>query len=249
MFIEEIDESYIVTQEGTSEGTQIKYKKDGFWYKLDRDGKEGLSEYLSSRLLTFSDLDSKDYIVYEQGQVNGRGACRSKDYLSTDEEFITLYRLYYNEYGKNLAEVLAGYDQVGDRIKYTLDFVKKSTGLDIKQYLSKVFTLDRIILNEDRHVNNIAIISSEEGFRTAPIFDNGRALLTANRSARWNFGIEDNVKRVIAKPFSGSHQVMYEYFGEGFHLDYKKALEWLESEEDSRERDILIYQIKRYYAI
>ena len=40
MFNVEIDDRYIVTQEGTSEGTQIKYKKDDYWYKLDRDGNE-----------------------------------------------------------------------------------------------------------------------------------------------------------------------------------------------------------------
>ena len=36
-----IESQYIVMQEGTSEGTQIKYKKDGYWYKKDSRGKEG----------------------------------------------------------------------------------------------------------------------------------------------------------------------------------------------------------------
>ena len=38
MFNIEIDESSIVYQEGTSEGTQVKYYKDGYWYKLDNHG-------------------------------------------------------------------------------------------------------------------------------------------------------------------------------------------------------------------
>lgn len=33
MFSENIGNDYIVIQEGTSEGTQVKYKKDGYWYK------------------------------------------------------------------------------------------------------------------------------------------------------------------------------------------------------------------------
>lgn len=41
MFCENIESQYIVMQEGTSEGTQIKYKKDGYWYKKDSRGKEG----------------------------------------------------------------------------------------------------------------------------------------------------------------------------------------------------------------
>ena len=38
MFKEEIGNEFIVIQEGTSEGTQIKYRKDGFWYKKDNRG-------------------------------------------------------------------------------------------------------------------------------------------------------------------------------------------------------------------
>lgn len=64
MFDIEIDESFRVIQQGTSEGTQEKYKKDGYWYKLNQDGEEGLVECLASRLLTFSDLPEESYIVY-----------------------------------------------------------------------------------------------------------------------------------------------------------------------------------------
>ena len=244
MFRTKIDEKYIVAQEGTSEGSQVKYRKDDYWYKLDRDGREGLAEYLCSRLLTFSDLEKDEYIIYEQGTINGKPGCRSKNYLSKDEEFITFYRLYFNEYGKNLGNVLANMDRMEDRIEYTCSFMKEYTGLDVRDYLAKIFTLDRIILNEDRHVNNLAVIYDDNGFRVAPIFDNGRSLLTANRSVKQHFGIEENVKRVVAKPFSGSQNAMFKYFGEGFKLDYKGALKWLNDEPESRERDVLIYMIK-----
>ena len=245
MFKVELDERDIVIQEGTSEGTQVKYYRDGYWYKLDRDGREGLCEYLCSRLMTFSTLSSKEYIIYEQGDINGRPGCRSKNYLNNDEEFITLYRLYYNEFGKNLAQVIAGFDKMEDRIGFVLDFVINSTGVDLTDYFSKVFTLDRIILNEDRHVNNLALIESTGEFRAAPIFDNGRSLLTANRSARWEvYDISENVKRVNARPFSGSFQKMYDYFGKGFDIDVNAALDWLRNEPESRERDILTYQVE-----
>lgn len=240
----ELDSDYIIQDSGTSEGTQIKYKKDGYWYKLDRDGNEGLVEYLTSKLLSFSDLKKDDYIDYDQVLINGKTGCRSADYLSEGESFITIYRLYYNEFGRNLSEVLSGFDSMEERIEHTVSFVRKATGLDIGSYLSKVFTLDRIILNEDRHVNNLAIIGNDTGYRVAPIFDNGRSLLTANVSVNWNFDMKENVRRVIAKPFSGSHESMYRYFGKGFKINKKKALEWLEKEKASRERDVLIYQIK-----
>ena len=247
MFNVKIEDKYIISQEGTSEGTQVKYRKDKYWYKLDRDGKEGLCEYLCSKLLTFSNLDPSEYILYEQGMINGRPGCRSLNYLQEGEDFITLYRLYYNEYGRNLSDELAKMETMEERIEYTCNFVKEYTGTDIRKYLSRIFTLDRIILNEDRHVNNLAIIGKDDGFKPAPIFDNGRSLLTANRSVNWNFDMEENVRRVIAKPFSGSHTAMYEYFGEGFKLDYKKALKWLKTEDESKERDVLIHMIKKIY--
>ena len=248
MFKVKIDEKYIIDDRGTSEGTQVKYRKDGFWYKLDQDGREGLCEYLASKLLSFTDLKENDYIVYTQGLINGKTGCRSKNYLNHGEEFITFYRLYYNEYGKSLAEVLAQMETMEERIEYTCSFVKKQTDLDVRSYLSKIITLDRIILNEDRHVNNLAVIGSGDGFSLAPIFDNGRSLLTANVSVNWNFDIKEHVRRVIAKPFSGSHKAMFDYLGEGFILDFKGALKWLNSEDESKERDVLIYMIKELYG-
>lgn len=247
MFDEIISEKYTIIDKGTSEGTQVKYKKGKYWYKLDHDGREGLCEYLASKLLTFTDLKQSDYILYEQGMINGKCGCRSKDYLTPGENFVTFYRLYFNEYGKNLADVLSQMDGMEERIEYTCSFVYKLTGLDIHNYLSKIFTLDRIILNEDRHVNNLALIDNDNGFRVAPIFDNGRSLLTANVSVNWNRSMSENVKRVVAKPFSGSHEAMFKYFGEGFNLDYMNAIRWLESEEESQERNVLLYKIKELY--
>jgi hypothetical protein len=102
-----------------------------------------------------------------------------------------------------------------------------------------------ITLNEDRHFNNLAVIydSVHDKYVTAPIFDNGKSLLNGNRSYRSAFSIEENVKKVIALPFSGSHKKMFDYFGKGFSLDVDSALKWLENEVQSLYRDILIYQL------
>ena len=243
MFDVKIDEGYIVQQSGTSEGTQIKYKKDNYWYKLDNKGSEGLCEYLASKLLTFTDLKPSEYIIYEQGHINGRYGCRSLDYLDEKDEFVTIYRLYYNEFGKNLAKVCSGFDTMEERIRYVVKYVLESTNVDISDYLRKIITLDYLILNEDRHFNNLALICGDNGFKCAPIFDNGMSLLTANQSVNWNFGIEENVKRVVARQFSGSHKKMFEYFGKGFELDSNSALKWLQAEPQSIERDVLIYQL------
>ena len=136
-----------------------------------------------------------------------------------------------------------------ERIEYVVSFIKESCELDVKEYLSKIFMLDMISLNEDRHLNNLAIIMNGDEFTPAPIFDNGIALLTANQSVNRHFPIADNVKRVVARPFSGSHEKMMEYFGKGFSVDVNSALDWLDTEPDSMERNVLKYQIERYKGI
>lgn len=65
-------------------------------------------------------------------------------------------------------------------------------------------------------------------------------------NVNWNFSMAENVKRVIARPFCGSHEKMFRYFGVGFHLDLPAVRHWLEGEEDSREKEVLLYQLKRY---
>ena len=109
--------------------------------------------------------------------------------------------------------------------------------------------LDMICLNEDRHLNNLAIIMNGDKFTPAPIFDNGIALLTANQSVNRHFPIADNVKRVVARPFSNKKKKMMEYFGKGFSVDVNSALDWLDTEPDSMERNVLKYQIERYKGI
>lgn len=246
MFQERIEDAYIVTQMGTSEGTQIKYKKGDYWYKKDSRGKEGLTEYLVSKLLTFSDLAVSEYILYEPGYINDVSGCRSENFLGEGEELVTFYRLYYNEFGRDLSQVLAGMDSMEERIEYVLRFIEQSCGLDVSDYLRKIIMLDMLVLNEDRHLNNLAVIFKEDHFICAPIFDNGVSLLTANQSVNWNFSIEENVKRVIARPFSGYHERMYEYFGKGFSLDCQAAFKWLDEEPESREKEVLEYQLRRY---
>ncbi|MCD8218548.1 MAG: hypothetical protein LUD01_11050 [Clostridiales bacterium] len=249
MFREEIGEEYLILQAGTSEGTQIKYKKGDYWYKADCHGREGLVEYLASEVLSFSDLDSEEYVSYEQGTVNGKPGCRSRNFLSPEDEFLTFYRLYYNEFGRDLSEVTNHMETMEERIEYVIRFIRQSCGLDVTDYLKKIFTLDLLILNEDRHFNNLGLVFRKDRFECAPIFDNGISLLTANQSVNRHFSIAENVKRVTARPFSGSHEKMFQYFGLGFHLDCTAALEWLKREEPSQECDVLAFQVERYQGI
>lgn len=247
MFDVSIDKKYIVTDVGTSDGTQIKYFYNNHWYKLDRYGGEGVAEYIGSIIETNSSLKENEFVHYEYGLVNGYNACRSCNFLeSENDSYISIYRLYFNHYGKNISEVIATMD-LEKRVNYVLDFVSDSTGLDIRRYLANMFCLDRIMLNEDRHFNNIGLIVSDNGFSEAPIFDNGKSLLVGNFSYTRFDSLSEKVKKVIARPFSGSHDWQYNFFKKyaDITFDKGKILEQLKEMKQTQETEIAIYQVER----
>ena len=113
-----------------------------------------------------------------------------------------LHRAYY---GVGLAKKLAEFEEVEERIRYTVSFVERTTGLtDFGVYLSTLLELDAFVLNEDRHTNNIAVIRNEKTgtFRLCPIFDNGLSLLSDLNDYPLDKDMYACIDAVAAKPFS-----------------------------------------------
>ena len=86
---------------GSSIGTQKKYYAKGYWYKQNKIGYEGTAEYLASKVLFCSNV--QEFVVYERCKINGKDGCRSANFLSEKESFISLQRLYYNYHGGQLS--------------------------------------------------------------------------------------------------------------------------------------------------
>ncbi len=247
MFKINLPEKYIMDETSTSDGTQIKYYKDDYFYKINSMGGEDEAEYLASGILKFSSLDINEYVLYERGQVNSSNACRSKNFLKPTEDFFTFNHLHKNMSRVPMFEKTFEYKTLSKKIEYVVNFMKNATGLDVTDYLRNTFSTDSIILNEDRHFNNLGVIMKEDGtYRTAPIFDNGRSMFIGNFSIKDNLPISENIKRVSCKPFGFGHKKLVEYFGKGFELDKDKAIKWIEKEASDRFRDLLVYQIERY---
>lgn len=194
-----IDDRYAIADKGTSDGTQIKYFRNNTWYKLDRYGGEGEAEALASTILTLSGYPKKKYVTYSQVLINGRPGCSCRNFLRKDDQFVTLYRLYMNYCGRDLSAAIQKMDY-DDAIEYVLSFVLKQTGIDLHEYLADTFILDELILNEDRHFNNLGLLFDGDAFRTAPIFDNGKSLLVGNKTGK-----------AYAKAFSGSFSLNRAY--------------------------------------
>ena len=89
----EISQDYQVNIDGTSDGNQDKYYKDGLWYKVDHHGCEGRNEEIVARFLSCSSLKSDNYVDYEAILINGEHGCVSRDFTREGEQVISIYRL------------------------------------------------------------------------------------------------------------------------------------------------------------
>ena len=106
---------------GSSKGSQPKFLDNGYWYKKNFKGYEGKAEYLVSKILECSNLSN--YVKYEECLLNGAQGCRSADFTKDGEMFMSLEKMHEQYLGTSLADKIAAFSNVEDRVNYTIDFV------------------------------------------------------------------------------------------------------------------------------
>ena len=84
------------------------------------------------------------------------------------------------------------------------------------QYLTLLFEVDALFLNDDRHLNNIAVLESGGKYDYCPIFDNGAGLLSNMRTAPMDIEPKALIAAQRARPFgttfnrqAGAVQALY----------------------------------------
>lgn len=76
------------------------------------------------------------------------------------------------------------------------------TGLDkFPQYLTLLFEVDALFCNDDRHLNNIAIIEQDGRYDYCPVFDNGAGLLSNTQVLRMDIEPSALIASLQASPF------------------------------------------------
>lgn len=149
----------------SSKGNQNKWYVDGIWYKADGLGYEALSEVIVSRLLKMTDISqyvSYEYEPLEQDTGVFHG-CRSGDFMTAeDDKLVSVERLFQTFEGESAAKAVLEYSELSDRIRYVVEMVEQFTGIShFGNYLYRVFTVDALFLNEDRHFHNLAVDPQE----------------------------------------------------------------------------------------
>ena len=213
----------------TSKGNQTKWVKGNKFLKADTMGYESIAEVLASEVeKATKGIDYVDYFLCKivEDDITSYYGCVSDIFTSKDDSIISLYSILKKYYGgeRVLKEKLG--DIVGvDLVNTILAVVSKVTGIsyaDIKNYLSTIVRLDAILLNEDRHFNNIAFIKNNGDYRFCPIFDNGLSFLSdTNDYPLDKKGVSHKISRVKSQPFSRDWRKQIGYFDDGdlLHID------------------------------
>ena len=234
---------------GSSRGAQPKYYEEGIWYKEDLAGYEGEAEYLVSLVLSCSNV--KDYVSYQKCSVNGKSGCSCRDFTCSGEIFLSFQRLFDLYNGGEMEGFLSSMSSPKERIQYTVHFIEETTSLDVRDYLSKTLSLDYLILNPDRHMNNLGVIANQDTgeYRLAPVFDNGAALLSDVLRFPYGCDWKEYLEKVPGRPFSSNLGLQALEAGLTLQINYDMLLHKLEKEEDSRAKQVLLYQLQQHEKI
>ena len=196
--------------ETSSKGNQEKWYDQGsdLWYKLDQFGYEALAETAVSALLEQSNIEDDTPFTFvryrmERLQVHGRErtGCSSKNFLRPGQAIITINRLLTSHLGIPLREKLARLPSDKKRVAYLAEATADFTGLELfPQYLTLLFEVDALFCNDDRHLNNIAVIEQGGKYDYCPIFDNGAGLLSNTQMSQMDIAPPALISALQARP-------------------------------------------------
>lgn len=249
----------------SSKGNQLKWEKDGVWYKADYTGYEGLAEYMVSQLLKKSTLKKDEFVIYEPEQIKYKrkifNGAKSDNFLNDDWQLVTLQRLYKTRYNRSFIEDVWHIPETTDRLKFVVEQVEQITKLEnFGIYMCKLLTIDAFFLNEDRHMHNIAVLMNGEGKnRLCPFFDQGAGLLS---DTALDYPLGDDAvammgevnAKTICSGFEEALEAAEQLYGYNLKFSFtKKDVEGLinnvgiySDEEKARVKTIIFQQMRRY---
>lgn len=147
-------------------------------------------------------------VEYSLSLVGDKPYCACADFITAETELVTAHNILKSVKKPNNRSVYAHYIECCRQLGIT----------DIEQAVDRMLTLDYIIVNEDRHLNNFGLIRnarSLEYIRPAPIYDSGSSMWY-NTNTR---NIKAGARETESKPFKKSHSDQ---------IKLVKDLDWLD---------------------
>ncbi|MEG2843395.1 MAG: hypothetical protein RR900_07900, partial [Ruthenibacterium sp.] len=206
------------------------------WYKVDGSRFEALAEAVAGEILrehtNVTQLPGMQVAKYwgERGTVHKRDSVLSvsENFRGSDDSIVTINTILRNAVGKNYAMEFNRRACLKERMKYLVDVVEKSTGMvDFGAYMAILFEIDALILNKDQHLNNIAVMNTNAGYKPCPIFDNGASFLLDMGLYRFDVETKSYIAQARALPFRVSFtrcaHVARELYGAHLQVDFSKG--------------------------
>ena len=195
--------------ETSSKGNQEKWFNNNRWYKLDNFGYEALSETIISSLIDQTNINNLGFshasYKMEKLEVHNhqRTGCSSENFLKPNQSLITLAKLFRQCIGPDWQAKANKKNNFESRIKWIIEQTKELTNLErFDEYLTLLFELDMLFCNEDRHLNNIAVIQENDTFNYCPFFDFGAGLLSNVRDYPLDVLPSTLLKQIKANPLN-----------------------------------------------
>lgn len=236
----------------SSKGDQSKWRISNKWVKQNARGYEGQAEVLVSLVLECSTLDHSNYVVYQPCTIQLTNdeqfdGCYSPDFRGTKQE-VTLERLFEANFSSTDPITNNNTLSTTEKFEQLMGQVEQFTGLDVRQQIAQLFAFDALILNEDRHTNNILFLydPKEKTWELAPIFDNGLSLLSDENDYPPSKPLTILKRKVKAKPLNSSFaRQLALYKGPPF-IDKDKLMAAIEQSpyDFGRSKDVLLSQLR-----
>lgn len=188
------------TSNGQLRKVWIKKENENYLYKGAGTihNFEPINEVIASKICEILEVPYVEYtidIVKSKRQDTLVSICKCA--IDKNEEIIPAYSIL-TEKASKVSKTIEDYNLY-------LGILKEHKVPNAEEYLQKMFMLDYIILNEDRHLNNFGVIRDVETLewkRICPIFDTGRSMNTNVTTSYWDF--EDGEIKCFTKELISS---------------------------------------------
>ena len=221
----------------TSLGNQEKWfdAEKNLWYKVDNGHFEALAEAVVCEvLMNFTNIGQIKDVGVAHYWVDTADVHGLKQVLSVSENFkvenesvVTVNTILKKCLGSGYIQEFNKCAGLKDRIVFLVDLVESATGFSgFGAYFTLLIELDALVLNQDRHLNNIALLRSEKVYKPCPIFDCGASFLLDFNLFRPDIATKAFISKAQCLPFkSGFTRTVHtvqSLYGKQLEVDFTR---------------------------
>ena len=210
----------------TSKGNQQKWydkKTDSYikaqFYYQDKYWRDDLVELIAAAIGQTLNLRDKQANVLEQRLCNielGRKTLHgvySKNFSRKGERFITFGRIL------SLNDLEFPYlASIPEKWSFVIDIIHQLCKVNYTDYMIVMTIIDYLVGNEDRHLNNFGVITDDNSYRLAPLFDFGLGLFEHDRRYEGR-PFRECLKLMECKPFHKNNSKVIDFLKEKYPLE------------------------------